>query len=316
MEYQCDCEYPISLVKAELQDAEILTNISKRTFNDDANRFLGKSSGGPAGYMSVEWNKNRIKNDNYFKIVKDGKIIGGIIVFYWCGKHARLERIFVDPVYQGYNYGQRVMTLMENEFPEVLKWTLCTRCECYRNHHFYEKMGYVKVSEEGDLFFYEKNRQFELGDENEASINQNLISNKQMSFSDFRNVDMQSVQIEQSNLQKALFYLNNLNESTFQNMDMVESTFNFIDMHKSKIAHVDLSDIKLCYSIIEGGYVHDNNISTRENPTIIENCTMESSKLTGCNLTGLQISNCNISDMIIDGIRVEDMLKAYLKNKG
>ena len=60
--------------------------------------------------------------------------------------------------------GTNAMKFLEMEFPDAKKWTLETPHLSYRNHHFYEKMGFTKVGEtEPDpknngfyLYLYEK----------------------------------------------------------------------------------------------------------------------------------------------------------------
>ncbi|MCL9777185.1 hypothetical protein [Vibrio methylphosphonaticus] len=39
------------------------------------------------------------------------------------------------------------MELIENEYSHVPVWNLVTPYKAYRNHHFYEKLGYRKVGE-------------------------------------------------------------------------------------------------------------------------------------------------------------------------
>ena len=39
------------------------------------------------------------------------------------------------------------MQLIESEFPEAMEWSLDTPHLNGKNHHFYEKLGYIKVGE-------------------------------------------------------------------------------------------------------------------------------------------------------------------------
>jgi len=43
--------------------------------------------------------------------------------------------------------GAKAIKFLEQEFPEAKVWGLDTPYKSYGNHHFYEKMGYVKVRE-------------------------------------------------------------------------------------------------------------------------------------------------------------------------
>lgn len=51
------------------------------------------------------------------------------------------------PEYHNKGIGQKAIQFVENENPEAKVWHLITPFKSYRNHHFYEKMGYVKASE-------------------------------------------------------------------------------------------------------------------------------------------------------------------------
>ncbi len=147
----------IRFEKAKPKDAEILTEVQTRTFDDDSQRFAGKPSGGPPGYDSVEWQIRMMKRGMYYKILAEDRIIGGFIIFDMRKRHYNLGRIYIDPDFQNQGIGTQAMEFMERAFPLVKKWSLGTPRWAYRNHHFYEKMGYIKVGEDprGD-FLYEK----------------------------------------------------------------------------------------------------------------------------------------------------------------
>lgn len=51
------------------------------------------------------------------------------------------------PKYHGHGIGHRVIEFIENDNPDAKTWELVTPFESYRNHYFYEKLGYVKVNE-------------------------------------------------------------------------------------------------------------------------------------------------------------------------
>jgi hypothetical protein len=72
----------IAIEKATLADAITLAEIQTRTFQDDNNlQPPGYSMEGPPGYDSVDWNAGWIETTPSFKILLDGQIAGGIIVF-------------------------------------------------------------------------------------------------------------------------------------------------------------------------------------------------------------------------------------------
>lgn len=141
-------------------DAPALTAIQKRTFDDDSRLYAGQPVGGPPGYDSIEWQIRIMRQAVYYKILAGERIIGGLIVFNLGDGHYELGRIYIDPDYQNQGIGTLALRFVEHTYPQARIWTLDTPDWAYRNHHFYEKMGYVRVRE-GDgcgvrLFFYQK----------------------------------------------------------------------------------------------------------------------------------------------------------------
>ena len=160
--------------KARTQDAEALTEVQRRAFDDDSRRFPGQAAGdhresrsasgvgGPPGYDSVEWTLWAMKAGIYYKILAGPQIIGGMILFDMHKRHFNLGRIFVDPGWQNQGIGSQAIRFVEETFRYVKRWSLDTPAWAVRNHHFYEKLGYVKVGEEIPkglnirLYLYEK----------------------------------------------------------------------------------------------------------------------------------------------------------------
>jgi ribosomal protein S18 acetylase RimI-like enzyme len=138
----------IKIEKANREDAEKLTQIQKRTFNDD-NKLKPPecSMEGPPGSDSVKWNLNLIGKTSYYKILAGDQIVGGLIVFDMGENQYELGRIWVDPDLQNQGIGQQAIKLMFSHFPDARKWILGTHSWAIRNQHFYEKMGYVKIRE-------------------------------------------------------------------------------------------------------------------------------------------------------------------------
>lgn len=149
----------VTFENASPADAAALTEISRRTFDDDSRRFLGRATGGPPGYDSAPWQAQMMRRGQYVKILADGQLVGGLIVFRMGKAHYELSRIFIDPAHQDQGLGGQAMRWIETAFP-ARRWTLDTPGWATRNHHFYEKVGYVRLREEGTpphtLIFYEK----------------------------------------------------------------------------------------------------------------------------------------------------------------
>jgi GNAT superfamily N-acetyltransferase len=146
----------VAFQRAKRADAEVLTEVQKRTFDDDSRRFRGQPSGGPPGYDSVFWSRKIMGIADYYKIVSNRTIIGGIIVFNKGGGHYELGRIFIDPEHQNQGIGTQALRWLEAKYPLAKKWTLDTPSWATRNHHFYEKLGFVVVWRDGETVLYEK----------------------------------------------------------------------------------------------------------------------------------------------------------------
>ena len=89
-------------------------------FND-----VKKYGFGPTGYDDYEKEKTNIQNYPTYKILFDGKIIGGITCcnagdFYWLGG------IYIIPSYQNLGIGAKAIAFIENEFPNATRWRLHT----------------------------------------------------------------------------------------------------------------------------------------------------------------------------------------------
>ena len=138
----------VELKKAEKRDVEALTETQIRTFVDD-NKLKPPncSMEGPPGYNSVKWNAHWIENTPYYKILSNGQIVGGLILFDMGEGHFEVGRIWVAPEFQNQGIGQAAMKTMFNLHPDVKKWTLGTPSWAIRNQHFYEKMGFVRLWE-------------------------------------------------------------------------------------------------------------------------------------------------------------------------
>ena len=138
----------IKIEKATPDDVVTLTEVQTRTFQDDnKHKPPGCSMEGPPGYDSVDWNAGWIGKTPYYKILLDGQIVGGIIVFDIGQGHYELGRIYVDPGVQNRGIGQQAVRQMFEAFPQAEKWTLGTPSWAIRNQHFYEKMGFVRIRE-------------------------------------------------------------------------------------------------------------------------------------------------------------------------
>lgn len=139
------------------KDIEILTPIMKRSFDEDARRHLNQDTGGPEGYDNGEFLRKYALNENStaYKISKEGKPIGAIIV--WINKNNEnyLGNMFIDTALQDKGLGTIVWKFIESEYPKTIIWRTDTPGFSKRNHNFYvNKCGFkiVKIENPGNKY--------------------------------------------------------------------------------------------------------------------------------------------------------------------
>jgi len=136
----------VVLERAKEEDAERLTDVSKRAFDSDFEVGAPNSEGGPPGYDSAEFQVNVFMRWlDYYKILLDGGIVGGLMVEKKRPCHYELQRVFVDPDYHNRGIATRAFELVWKVYADAKLWTLGTPEWNVRTKHFYEKMGFVQV---------------------------------------------------------------------------------------------------------------------------------------------------------------------------
>jgi hypothetical protein len=82
---------------------------------------------------------------DYFKIIQNDKMVGGIMVGSAGQEHKVLERIFVDPDLHRRGIGTRACELLWECYPDAKVWTLGTPEWNRRTASFYEKIGFEQI---------------------------------------------------------------------------------------------------------------------------------------------------------------------------
>ena len=149
----------VTFKRATAADVEALVKLQILAFHDDARMYPGVEIGGPPGYDSIEDTLQKVLDDDFYTISYDGEMVGGMAIFDMGQGHYHLDVIFIDPAYHNRGIGAQAILFIERTYP-AKKWTLNTPGYAIRNHHFYEKFGYVKVGEHAyedfTLLDYEK----------------------------------------------------------------------------------------------------------------------------------------------------------------
>lgn len=134
---------------AQPEDAETLTATAVRAFAEEAKKY----GGNPPGLASVERHLSPIQAGLYYKILAADQIVGGVIIEAKGEGHYHLNTIFVDLAWQNKGIGAQAIKFLEQAVPQAKRWSLKTPALSHGNHHFYEKMGFVKVREIGPAEF-------------------------------------------------------------------------------------------------------------------------------------------------------------------
>jgi ribosomal protein S18 acetylase RimI-like enzyme len=147
-------------------DIPDLTEVMTRAFDHDTLTNLGEEKGGPPGYDDGEFFRKWLfsyDESRGYKIILEGRVVGGFIVWVLPSGNNILGTIFIDPEYQRRGIATRAWRFIEETYPETRRWRLETPSYSVGNQHFYErKCGFRKVGESetdehpGKSFTYEK----------------------------------------------------------------------------------------------------------------------------------------------------------------
>jgi GNAT superfamily N-acetyltransferase len=128
---------------ASAVDAEALKNMSIIAFTSDFKQY----GSFPPHIQSVEWHLSQIEKGHYYKIKYNGEMVGGICLILQGASLVKIKYVFIAESFQNKRIGSQAMKLIEGHYSNVATWSLVTPYKAYRNHHFYEKLGYVKIRE-------------------------------------------------------------------------------------------------------------------------------------------------------------------------
>jgi GNAT superfamily N-acetyltransferase len=142
-------ELELSIAKITQEDLPELTTVMTRAFDDDAQKHRGLERGGPPGYDNGDFFRTWLfpyEQSVGYKVLSEGQIVGGIIVWILPEGHNILGTIFVDPAHQDRGVGTQTWRFIEATYPETKSWRLATPPWATKNHYFYEvKCGFSKV---------------------------------------------------------------------------------------------------------------------------------------------------------------------------
>jgi ribosomal protein S18 acetylase RimI-like enzyme len=293
----------IALLAANLEDAEQLTAIMKRTFDEEARRWLGALDSPvvdyniqPPGYDSIHTTRYMIEELTYYSILVEEQLIGGIILTLTGNRFGRIDRIFIDPAFQRKGLGSEVIRLVEKAHPSVTTWDLETSPRQKGNLHFYEKLGFERKSETEDEVCYVKRISAGMASENE-------FESCNLEGATFYGANLATSAFSNSTLSGAHFSNINLSGSKFQNINFQDTLIADLNLSGSRVKHVDMSDVRFSDTSIEGA------------PVTFERCELMGTRFTNCKMADVEINACDISGLKVDGVSVEELLEVYRKVK-
>ncbi|MFX3635172.1 MAG: GNAT family N-acetyltransferase [Candidatus Pristimantibacillus sp.] len=212
---------------------------------------------------------------------KDDNLVGVILLSTTGREHARIDRFYIIPQFQGKQIGTIVLHLIERKFQHVSCWSLDTSQKSTRNHHFYEKNGYKLMFEDAEERYYCK---LITG----SNIDQKyFVSDKDYSKHNFRDCNMKDADYYSVNLANANFSNSNMSSLKLQNINLSSTYITNTNLRNTIIGDSNMSKMEICHVSMESAHIHD------------------------ANLQNLIIDDCNLEGMRIDGVFVCDLLKLY-----
>lgn len=289
----------ITVTKAQQQDVKNLTKLMKSTFDREAERWLDDPSVvdyniQPPGYGSVDMTTYMLEELDYYKIDYNNQLVGGLILTRVGTAFGRVDRIFVNPDFQGKQIGTYVMKWMEETFPTISIWELETSSRQLANHGFYEKLGYQRVFETDEEIHYKK----EIADEGRVAMGRGTIDSARKEF-------------YQANVEDAVFYSSNLMRFQASNCNFYQSQFQNINLRESRFTDLNFGGTLFRQVSLGGVVFQDIDLGYENTPIHFERSSLENTTITNSDLRGMTIQNSDITGLTIDGIRIDELVKAY-----
>jgi ribosomal protein S18 acetylase RimI-like enzyme len=139
-----DAMTEVKILAAELSDAEEILAVQKLAFHEQA--VLHNDFTIPPLKQTLDELKSDFNGFFFLKAVADNRIIGSV--------RARTEndtcfvsRLIVLPECQDRGIGKMLMTVIENQFPEVVRFEIFTGSLSIKNLAFYKSIGYKPFKE-------------------------------------------------------------------------------------------------------------------------------------------------------------------------
>lgn len=137
----------IALAIINQEDIPAVAALAGSAFKDDAVYLPELPRGShPVVYDDVAKHAEWMRDKVYYKCTKDDALIGSLILEFQ-NEHASIFGLHVDPQFMNQGIGSWILRTGMGLWPNVSLWSLETPDYAVRNHSFYEKNGFWKVSQ-------------------------------------------------------------------------------------------------------------------------------------------------------------------------
>lgn len=134
---------------ATIEDAEDLLRVQQESFCEYIEKY-GHFEDNPYD-MTIHRIKFNINYHlgKYYKIIEDDQIVGGLFCFLLDRDDMmKIAQFYLLPAYQLQGFGQKAMTELLENHPDIKVWVVDTIYQETKNIKFYEKMGFEIVDVE------------------------------------------------------------------------------------------------------------------------------------------------------------------------
>ncbi|WBW95632.1 GNAT family N-acetyltransferase [Oceanirhabdus sp. W0125-5] len=133
----------LRVIKAEIKDSDQIAKCTRRAYADEIKKYSNNQMENE--YPLKEEVEEVISKYNYYKIILNEKIIGGVFLVQKNDKTVCIEDFCIDPEYQNKGYGTKVLIKLETMNKHIKTWTLVTPTYSIGNQYLYKKLGYKEV---------------------------------------------------------------------------------------------------------------------------------------------------------------------------
>jgi GNAT superfamily N-acetyltransferase len=138
----------VQLVRAADEHAALLAEMSRRAFHTDVT-CGAPSEVGPPGYDSAEAHLRFMRTSDCLEIVCANDIVGAVMILSHGAGHYEYCGLFVDPARHNRGIAARALELTWRRYPDAARWTAETPAWNTRTAHFYEKLGFRRITPVG-----------------------------------------------------------------------------------------------------------------------------------------------------------------------